>query len=61
MSSRSALEPTDRPVAAVQTQFNESHGQLSPDGRWLAYVSDESGRDEVFGATVRDRLVRQGV
>ena len=23
-------------------------GQLSPDGRWLAYVPNESGRDEVF-------------
>lgn len=24
------------------------HGQLSPDGRWLAYFSDESGRREVY-------------
>jgi serine/threonine-protein kinase len=26
----------------------ETSPQLSPDGRWLAYVSDESGRDEVY-------------
>jgi hypothetical protein len=26
----------------------ESHGQLSPDGQWMAYVSDESGASEVY-------------
>jgi hypothetical protein len=26
----------------------ESHPALSPDGRWLAYASDESGRPEVY-------------
>ena len=29
-------------------QFYESEPALSPDGRWLAYVSDESGRREVY-------------
>jgi eukaryotic-like serine/threonine-protein kinase len=28
--------------------FNPSQGQISPDGRWLAYLSDESGRDELY-------------
>src|SRR4029079_6428444 len=32
----------------ANTQFNETQGQLSPDGRWLAYVSDESGLFEVY-------------
>jgi Tol biopolymer transport system component len=32
----------------VQTPFNEWMGQVSPDGRWLAYLSDESGRAEVY-------------
>jgi eukaryotic-like serine/threonine-protein kinase len=34
--------------ALVQTTFTEAHGELSPDGHWLAYVSNESGRNEVF-------------
>ena len=32
----------------VATSFDESEIALSPDGRWLAYVSDETGRPEVF-------------
>ena len=32
----------------VQTEANETAGTLSPDGRWLAYASDESGRYEVY-------------
>lgn len=30
------------------TPFNESQGQLAPDGRWLAYTSMESGVPEVY-------------
>ncbi len=32
----------------LRTPFNERAPRLSPDGRWLAYVSNESGRDEVY-------------
>ena len=40
---------TDRkPFAFLQTEFNESQGQLSPDSRWMAYTSDESGQREVY-------------
>jgi len=35
-------------VPLVATAFDESEIALSPDGRWLAYVSDETGRPEVF-------------
>jgi hypothetical protein len=31
-----------------QTEFIESQGQFSPDGRWIAYASDESGQPEVY-------------
>ena len=32
----------------VHTEFNEVFGQLSPDSRWMAYTSDESGHREVY-------------
>jgi len=32
----------------MQTEFTESYPAFSPDGRWLAYNSDETGRREVF-------------
>ena len=40
-----------KPIAFMQTEFNETHAQFSPDGRFIAYVSDESGRAEVYVAT----------
>ncbi len=45
----SRLDGEDRtPRAFAQTSFHETQPALSPDGRWLAYVSDESGQDEVY-------------
>jgi serine/threonine-protein kinase len=32
----------------VQTPFNENYAEFSPDGRWIAYVSNESGQLEVY-------------
>ena len=32
----------------VRSGFNERDGRVSPDGRWLAYASDESGRFDVY-------------
>jgi serine/threonine-protein kinase len=32
----------------LRTPFNESAARFSPDGRWLAYISDESGRYEIY-------------
>ncbi|SPE36110.1 Serine/threonine protein kinase (fragment) [Candidatus Sulfopaludibacter sp. SbA6] len=37
-----------KPVPFLKTSFNESHGQFSPDGQWIAYTSDESGQTEIF-------------
>jgi len=43
------LSTADRASAPyLRTAFNELHGQVSPDGRWLAYTSDESGTWEVY-------------
>ena len=32
----------------MQTTFNELNGEISPDGRWMAYQSNESGQDEIY-------------
>jgi Tol biopolymer transport system component len=32
----------------LRTSFNESAPRFSPDGHWLAYISDESGRCEIY-------------
>jgi eukaryotic-like serine/threonine-protein kinase len=32
----------------VNSDFNESQGQFSPDNRWISYASDESGRSEIY-------------
>jgi eukaryotic-like serine/threonine-protein kinase len=45
------FEGEKTPFPLLSTDFNHSSGQLSPDGRWIAYTSDESGRDEVYVRT----------
>ena len=37
-----------KPRPFLQTVFNEGQGQFSPDGRWVAYSSDETGRLEIY-------------
>ncbi|HET9233065.1 MAG TPA: hypothetical protein VFP10_02865, partial [Candidatus Eisenbacteria bacterium] len=36
------------PTPLLHTRFNEMHGALSPDGHWIVYQSDESGRFELY-------------
>ena len=36
------------PTPLIATEFNEQAIMLSPDGRWLAYQSDETGRNEIY-------------
>ncbi len=40
-------------VPLVAREFHQTQAQLSPNGRRVAYVSNESGRNEVFVADVR--------
>ncbi|MBA2291753.1 MAG: serine/threonine-protein kinase [Gemmatimonadales bacterium] len=35
-------------VPLVASKFTEMHPAISPDGRWLAYISDESGANEIY-------------
>lgn len=44
--SRPSAERT--PAQLIRTPAAESEGQLSPDEKWLAYVSNESGTDQVY-------------
>jgi hypothetical protein len=39
-----------KPVPFAQAPFNEISAQFSPDGRWVAYVSGEVQRNEVYVA-----------
>jgi Tol biopolymer transport system component len=43
-----SLEGDRRPHLFLQTPFDEQYPDFSPDGRWLAYVSNQSGRAEVY-------------
>jgi Tol biopolymer transport system component/predicted Ser/Thr protein kinase len=35
-------------IPVANTEYSELHGQVSPDSRWVAYDSNESGRSEVY-------------
>jgi Tol biopolymer transport system component len=45
-----AVKPHDPEsmTAVVRSAFNDVHGTVSPDGRWIAWASDDSGRFEVY-------------
>jgi eukaryotic-like serine/threonine-protein kinase len=40
--------PAGAPTPFANTEFNEDQGRFSPDTHWVAYVSDESGRSEIY-------------
>jgi serine/threonine-protein kinase len=42
------LEGDRKPESFLHSKYNEFHPVFSPDGHWLAYVTDESGREEVY-------------
>ena len=42
------LDATRRVTPLVQSPFNEQNGTVSPDGRWLAYEANDSGRFEIY-------------
>ena len=39
---------TRQPYPVLQTEFNERQGQFAPNGRWIAYQSDKTGRNEIY-------------
>jgi dipeptidyl aminopeptidase/acylaminoacyl peptidase len=48
------LDTERAPYRLTETPFNEVDPALSPDGRWMAYVSDESGQNEVYVTSFPD-------
>ncbi len=63
--SLDGLDATSAPEILVGTRFNEHSAKLSPNDRWLAYVSDESGHEEVYvrsfsGLTDRFQISKRG-
>jgi Tol biopolymer transport system component len=43
------MDGDKKPEVLVATPFDETHAQISPDGKWIAYTSDSTGgRKEVF-------------
>ena len=49
------LDGAEEPFPFIATEFNDVNAMFSPDGRWLAYQSDESGRPEVYVTAYPDR------
>jgi len=42
------LEGGKKPIPFLTTEFDEQAARFSPDGHWVAYVSNESGQPEVY-------------
>src|SRR5262249_34700771 len=42
------LAENARPSPSVQTPYVEQDGRFSPDGKWVAFTSDKSGRNEIY-------------
>ena len=42
------LDGESDPVTLVDTEYDELAPAISPDGRWVAYLSSETGRDEIY-------------
>ena len=43
-----SIDGARRTVLLLRGAYGERNPEMSPDGRWLAYESDESGRDEIY-------------
>jgi Tol biopolymer transport system component len=56
-----SLDGAPKAEPFVQTPFDEQRATFSPDGRWVAYVSGESGRDEVYVTSFPARTNRRQV
>ena len=55
------LQGDRKPLPLLRTEFDELDGRFSPDGHWVAYVSNESGRYEVYVRPFAPDPLPQGI
>jgi len=53
------LMPKPQPHPFIVTEANECKGTFSPDGGWLAYISDETGRNELYVVSYPNRSAKR--
>jgi serine/threonine protein kinase len=53
------LEGDRKPMSIAHAKYNELQGVVSPDNRWIAYASDESGKYEIYVQRFPDPSVGQ--
>jgi serine/threonine-protein kinase len=58
---RVPLAPGGAPQSLASSQFNEYGSSVSPNGRWIAYQSDETGRPEVYALDLAAPALRRQV
>jgi len=56
----SGLQP-GKPFVFLESTYDYQDGHLSPDGRWMAYVSRQTGKDEVFVQSFPDKTGEQRI
>ena len=56
-----ALDGNRVPQVFLQTRFHETNPMFSPDGKWIAYESDESGRNEIYLRSFPDSGIKRRV
>jgi len=56
-----AMTGARTPAPLLQSPFAERHAQFSPDGRWVAFTSNETGRDDVYVQSFPDAAARRMV
>ncbi len=49
-----------KPIVFLHSEFNERCGALSPDGKWIAYASDESGKYEIYVQAFSEEAAGRG-
>jgi len=55
------MEGNKVPIPVARTEFDERNGQFSPDGKWVAYQSNATGRDEIYVQSFPDRAITKRV